>query len=111
MDSLIINNLSPNLNEQGYLVNSSDWNLGVAEYLAVQNKIQLNPEHWEIILFIRRYYDRFKHLPNNRLFTKAIAKELGENKGNSRYLLSLFPDGPLKYACKLAGLPKPPTCL
>lgn len=44
-------------------------------------------------------------------FTKAIARELGEAKGNSRYLHKLFPEGPLKYACKLAGLPKPPTCL
>jgi len=36
---------------------------------------------------------------------------LGEEKGNSRYLQRLFPDGPLKYACKFGGLPKPPTCL
>ena len=54
---------------------------------------------------------QFKHLPNARVFTKAIAVELGEEKGNSRYLHKLFPDGPLKTACKLAGLPKPPTCL
>jgi len=49
--------------------------------------------------------------PMRGFFTKAIAKELGEAKGNSRYLHKLFPEGPLKYACKLAGLPKPPTCL
>jgi len=102
---------SPETTDQGFLVNAEDWNEEVAQKLAEANHIQLNPEHWEIILFIRTYYLRFKYLPNARLFTKAIAKELGERKGNSRYLHRLFPDGPLKYACKLAGLPKPPNCL
>ena len=97
--------------EQGFLVNASDWNDAVAVKLAEANRIKLSPAHWEIIHFIRNYYQQFKHLPNARVFTKAIAKALGEDKGNSRYLHQLFPDGPLKYACKLAGLPKPPTCL
>ncbi len=97
--------------EQGFLINPADWNEDVAKQLAALNHIKLKAEHWEIILFIRRYYQQFKHLPNARVFTKAITKELGEAKGNSRYLHQLFPDGPLKYACKLAGLPKPPTCL
>ncbi|MGZ5052842.1 MAG: TusE/DsrC/DsvC family sulfur relay protein [Methylobacter sp.] len=97
--------------EQGFLLNSEDWNEDIARQLAASNNIELNNEHWEIILFIRRYYQQFKHLPNARVFTKAVAKEFGEDKGNSRYLHKLFPDGPLKYACKLAGLPKPPTCL
>ena len=96
---------------QGFLVNSADWNEEVAKRLAELNNIPLNNAHWEIILFIRHYYLQFKHLPNARVFTKSIAKALGEEKGNSRYLHKLFPDGPLKYACKLAGLPKPPTCL
>lgn len=104
-------NLRLEITEQGFLINQADWNEAVAGQLAALNNIQLDAEHWEIILFIRRYYQQFKHLPNARVFTKAIAKELGEAKGNSRYLHKLFPDGPLKYACKLAGLPKPPTCL
>jgi tRNA 2-thiouridine synthesizing protein E len=97
--------------DQGFLVNSADWNEEVARQLAELNNIPLNDSHWEIILFIRNYYNTYKHLPNARVFTKAIARELGEGKGNSRYLHKLFPEGPLKYACKLAGLPKPPTCL
>jgi tRNA 2-thiouridine synthesizing protein E len=89
----------------------ADWNEDVAQRLAELNGIALTDAHWEIILFMRDYYLQFKHLPNARVFTKAIARKLGEEKGNSRYLHRLFPDGPLKYACKLAGLPKPPTCL
>lgn len=101
----------PETNQQGFLVNATDWNEAVAIQLAELNNISLTPAHWEIIHFIRDYYHQFKHLPNARVFTKAIAKTLGEDKGNSRYLHILFPDSPLKYACKLAGLPKPPTCL
>jgi tRNA 2-thiouridine synthesizing protein E len=97
--------------DQGFLVDASDWDEAVAEKLAEAERIELSPAHWEIIRFIRNYYLEFKHLPNARVFTKAVAKALGEEKGNSRYLHRLFPDGPLKYACKLAGLPKPPTCM
>ena len=102
--------MSLEITAQGFLVKYADWNEAVAKQLAGHNKIDLSAEHWEIILFIRGYYLQFKHLPNARVFTKAVAKKLGEEKGNSRYLHKLFPDGPLKYACKLAGLPKPPTC-
>lgn len=108
---VIDQNLRLETTEQGFLVNPADWSEDVAERLAALNHIKLTDEHWEVILFIRRYYQHYKHLPNARVFTKAIAKEFGEAKGNSRYLHHLFPDGPLKYACKLAGLPKPPTCL
>ncbi len=96
--------------EQGFLLDLNDWNEGVGSEIARLNEIELNQAHWEIILFIRAYYQVFKHLPNARVFTKAIRQEFGENKGNSRYLHKLFPQGPLKYACKIAGLPKPPTC-
>lgn len=96
---------------QGFLVNYLDWDEAVASQLAQHENIEITAQHWEIILFMRSYYGQYKHLPNTRMFIKAVAKTLGEAKGNSRYLHQLFPDGPLKYACKLAGLPKPPTCL
>ncbi len=97
--------------EQGFLVNLNDWNESIANEIASQEELQLTPPHWEIINFIQQYYKAYKHLPNARGFAKAIKKQLGEEKGTSRYLQKLFPQGPLKYACKIAGLPKPPTCL
>ncbi|MCK4840502.1 MAG: TusE/DsrC/DsvC family sulfur relay protein [Methylococcales bacterium] len=100
-----------NTNEEGFLSDINDWNEAVAIEIARLNNVEINELHWEIIFFIRDYYQMFKHLPNARVFTKAIRKEFGEEKGNSRYLHKLFPQGPLKYACKIAGLPKPPTCL
>lgn len=97
--------------DDGFLRDAGQWNQGVAEELAKIEGLELDNAHWEILFFIRDYYRQFKHLPNARMFASAIRKRLGEDKGNSRYLQKLFPQGPLKYACKIAGLPKPPTCL
>jgi tRNA 2-thiouridine synthesizing protein E len=108
---LVVDNESVAVNDEGFLRSMADWNENIAVAIASSHQIELSPEHWEIIFFIRQYYQSFKHLPNARVFTKAIAKQFGEEKGNSRYLHKLFPEGPLKYACKIAGLPKPPTCL
>lgn len=96
---------------EGFLSDARVWNEQVAEELASLNNIEISPAHWEILYFIREYYFQYQHLPNARMFAAAIRKKLGEDKACSRYLQKLFPDGPLKYACKLAGLPKPPTCL
>lgn len=109
--ALNIEGIILNTTEEGFLTDLNDWNETVAVEIAKKNQIELNESHWEIIFFIRHYYQQYKHLPNARVFTKAIRKKFGEEKGNSRYLHKLFPQGPLKYSCKIAGLPKPPTCL
>ncbi len=97
--------------DEGFLIDLNDWSESIANEIAKLNDLELTQSHWEIIIFIRKYYQQFKHLPNARVFTKAIKNEFGAEKGNSRYLHKLFPQGPLKYACKIAGIPKPPTCL
>lgn len=108
---LVVNGHALPTTEQGFLIDLDVWDESVAKELARREGIELQPEHWEILHFIRGYYRDYKHLPNARVFAKAIKNSLGEEKACSRYLQKLFPNGPLKYACKLAGLPKPPTCL
>ena len=108
---LIINGKTLKTTKEGFLINLNDWDKIVAAEIAKLNNLELSDAHWEIIFFIRKYYQQFKHLPNARMFSKAIKKEFSDEKGNSRYLHKLFPQGPLKYACKVAGIPKPPTCL
>ncbi len=109
--ALIVDGIELPTTEEGFLCDYRQWNEQVAYAIAKSNGIVITDAHWEILTFIRDYYQRFKHLPNSRVFTKAIRNQLGEEKGNSRYLHKLFPSGPLKFACKCAGLPKPPTCL
>lgn len=107
----MVDSISLETNAEGFLCDAALWNERVAEELARLNNIEITPAHWEILWFIRSYYFQYQHLPNARMFAAAIRKKLGEDKAGSRYLQKLFPAGPLKYACKLAGLPKPPTCL
>lgn len=97
--------------EEGYLANLSDWNPSLAEAMANADDAELTENHWEVINFLREYYEEYQVAPAVRVLTKAIGKKLGKDKGNSKYLYELFPYGPAKQACKYAGLPKPTGCV
>jgi len=97
--------------EEGYLVNLSDWNEDVAQKLAEGEGLEMTHDRWEIVNFLREYYNEYQIAPAVRVLTKAIGKKLGKDKGNSKYLYELFPYGPAKQACKIAGLPKPTGCV
>ncbi len=96
---------------QGYLKNSVDWDEAMAPLLAEQEAIVLSDAHWEVIRFVREFYLEFNTSPAIRMLVKAMGQKYGEEKGNSRYLFRLFPEGPAKQATKIAGLPKPVKCL
>jgi dissimilatory sulfite reductase related protein len=97
--------------EEGYLANRSDWSEDVAKEMARLDNCELTDAHWEVINFLREYYDEYQIAPAVRVLTKAIGKKLGADKGNSKYLYELYPYGPAKQACKYAGLPKPTGCV
>jgi sulfur relay protein, TusE/DsrC/DsvC family len=109
--ALEVNGVSIETDEEGFLVNLSDWNTDVAAELAKGEGIEMTDQHWEVINFLREYYDEYQIAPAVRVLTKAIGKKLGPDKGNSKYLYDLFPYGPGKQACKIAGLPKPTGCI
>ena len=97
--------------EEGYISNLSQWDPGVAEVMAKDDDCDLTQPHWEVINFLREYYEEYQIAPAVRVLTKAIGKRLGKDKGNSKYLYALFPYGPAKQACRYAGLPKPTGCV
>lgn len=99
------------VDEEGFLVNLDDWFPAVADAMAKQDDLTLTDEHWEIINFLREYYEEYQIAPAVRVLTKAVGKKLGADKGNSKYLYALFPYGPGKQACRFAGLPKPTGCI
>ena len=94
------------VDEEGFLENRSDWNEEIAKEMAKADKVELTPEHWEIINFMRAYYDEYQISPSARALHKAIGKKLGPEKGKAKYLYELFPEGPAKQANKFAGLPR-----
>jgi dissimilatory sulfite reductase related protein len=97
--------------EEGYLANLSEWSEEVAGAIAKQENIDMSQNHWEVVNFLREYYTEYQIAPAVRVLTKAIGKKLGADKGSSQYLYELFPYGPAKQACKIAGLPKPTGCV
>ena len=106
-----VNGTNYETDEEGYLVNLADWNEDIANTIAKTENVELTPSHWEVVNFLREYYTEFQIAPAVRVLTKAIGKKLGADKGNSQYLYELFPYGPAKQACKIAGLPKPTGCV
>jgi tRNA 2-thiouridine synthesizing protein E len=106
-----VNGKTIETDEEGYLVNLNEWNEDAAKILAAQDDLVLTESHWEVINFLREYYDEYQIAPAVRVLTKAIGKKLGPEKGNSKYLYELFPYGPAKQACRFAGLPKPTGCV
>lgn len=106
-----VNGKTLETDEEGYLANINEWEPEVATVMAHIDECDLTDNHWEVINFLRSYYDEYQIAPAVRVLTKAIGKKLGKDKGNSRYLYQLYPYGPAKQACKYAGLPKPTGCV
>jgi len=97
--------------EEGYITNLSEWSLDLAKVIAKEENIDMTDEHWAVVNFLREYYDEYQIAPAVRVLIKAIKKELGPDVGNNKYMYELFPYGPAKQACKIAGLPKPTGCV
>ncbi|KAF7769800.1 tRNA 2-thiouridine synthesizing protein E [Pseudoalteromonas citrea] len=108
---LEINNQIIETDKQGYLLDHTLWSHELAPMIAEQENITLSDAHWEVITFVRNFYEEYNTSPAIRMLVKAMAKALGEDKGNSIYLYKLFPKGPAKQATKIAGLPKPARCI
>lgn len=94
------------LSEEGFLVDPSLWNDAVAVALAKNQEgiEQLTEEHWAVINFIRGHFVEANMAPMVRAICKTTGLPL-------KRIYELFPSGPAKGACKLAGLPKPDGCV
>ena len=99
------------VDDDGYLLNLDDWTKEMADHLASLDGVTLTPAHWEVINFLRDYYKQYQIAPMIKILVKEIGKAMGPEKGNTKYLYELYPGGPAKQACKIAGLPKPTGCV
>jgi tRNA 2-thiouridine synthesizing protein E len=89
----------------GFLSNPSEWNAEVASLIAKSDGIEsLNEKHWAILKIIR---DNFEENGNAPMIRK-ICQETGLKL---REIYDLFPLGPARGACRVAGLPKPDGCV
>lgn len=93
--------------EEGYLVDPSDWSPEVARVLARRENVELTDEHWAVLRFMREYYDEHQIPADARFVIRFLAKERGMGDGARDELFALFPYGYVKQACKIAGMRKP----
>ena len=98
-------------NKEGYLLHWEDWNEAMGEEIAKEENLFLTEEHWMVIRELRDFYSKYQHTPVMRIFIKHMRTVFPEEKANSVYMYTLFPNGPIKQGCKIAGLPKPPHCI
>lgn len=109
--SLEYNGRTLETDKEGFLRNMSEWSPELAEFMAGKDDLVLGHDHWEVINYIREYYEDYRIAPAVRILIKAMGRRLGRDKASSRYLYQLFPYGPAKQACRYAGLPKPTGCV
>lgn len=100
-----VNGQSVELDEDGFMVNLDEWNEDVAVYLASTEQVdELTEDHWKLINYLKDYYKEYGIAPMVRKMCKDTGFKLKE-------IYDLFPTGPAKGACKIAGLPKPTGCV
>lgn len=95
----------PKLDEEGYLIEPGEWNEDLAEYLARMENVNLTDDHWDVIRFMREYYDEHQIAPDARYVIKHLSGRLGADARNA--LFKMFAYGYVKQACKIAGMKRP----
>jgi dissimilatory sulfite reductase related protein len=105
MSEIVIDGNTLPLDEEGFLQQPEVWNEDVArEFAAAEGVAEMTPDHWAVVRFIREYYLEHDTAPMVRKLCQATNLNL-------RTIYKLFPSGPAKGACKVAGLPKPDGCV
>jgi TusE/DsrC/DsvC family sulfur relay protein len=93
------------VDEEGFLLDPGEWDDEVALLLARTDGIEeMSEKHWQVVRYIREYYLEHKLAPMIRKLCESTGLRLRE-------IYELFPLGPAKGACKIAGLPKPDGCV
>ena len=93
------------VDEKGYLLNFDQWTDRVAAALAADEGIEtLTDDHWLVIDFLREHQEQKGAAPMIRVLCAGVDMNLQK-------IYDLFPGGPAKCACRIAGLPRPDSCV
>jgi TusE/DsrC/DsvC family sulfur relay protein len=95
--------ITVDVNEEGYFTNPSQWSKEIAVEIAKEVGIELTDKHYAIMEFLRN-----RHLGGEALSIRSI-----NHSGviDVKTFYQLFPGAPLKKATKIAGIPKPVSCI
>lgn len=107
MRTLIVNGRPITTDVEGYLKNLDDWSEDFARAQAAAEGLVLTDAHWQVIAYLRAYFEEHRVQAQVRAMIRHFAKEWGPELGNNHHLHVLFPiGGPQKQGNRLAGLLK-----
>ncbi|MDX9786886.1 MAG: TusE/DsrC/DsvC family sulfur relay protein [Desulfobacterales bacterium] len=93
------------VDEDGFIDDFTKWTTGWVQYVKKEEGIdEMTEEHWKVINVLQDYYKKNGIAPMVRVLSKVTGFKL-------KHIYELFPSGPGKGACKMAGLPKPTGCV
>lgn len=103
METLTLAGTSVDVNAEGYLTNMDQWTPDLAREMAAQVNIELTDKHFEVLNWLRAKQKEGIQLSIRKLGNSGIV--------DIKQFYALFPGGPLKISSKLAGIPKPASCI
>ena len=103
MKELTIGGVNVQLDDDGFLLDASQWNEDVAKELAKEDDLELTDKHFEVLNFLRKEYLSGEGLTIRKVGNSGIV--------DIKQFYTLFPKGPLKNGSKYAGIPKPTSCV
>ncbi|MCF8276406.1 MAG: TusE/DsrC/DsvC family sulfur relay protein [Flavobacteriales bacterium] len=92
-----------NVNQEGYLTDLNQWTKEIALEIAKNEEVNLNDKSWEVISWLQEQYRNENPLTIRKVGKSGIT--------DIKEFYELFPNGPLKKAAKIAGIPKPVGCI
>jgi tRNA 2-thiouridine synthesizing protein E len=91
------------VNEEGYLTNLDEWNREIGEAIAQEAGVTMTDDHWKVIDFLQEQYRNEVALSIRKIGKSGVV--------DIKQFYALFPGGPLKISSKIAGIPKPASCI
>ena len=105
MPKVTLGGIEIDVDEDGFIQEPDKWSKEVAEDLAkLEQASPMSEDHWKLVNYLRNYFLEYDIAPPIRMLTRQTGLDL-------KTIYQLFPGGPAKGACKVAGLPKPTGCV
>ncbi len=98
-----LNSKTVDVNEEGFLLDFGQWDREIATEIATEEGIELTDRHWDVIAYLQDQHQQEVSLSIRKLKNSGVV--------SIKDFYQLFPGGPLKKATKIAGIPKPKSCV
>ena len=99
----MIAGINLDLTEDGYLKDFSQWNKEVGLEIAKEEGITMTDRHWDVIKYLQDQYKNEKPLSIRSVGKSGVV--------SIKEFYELYPSGPLKISSRIAGIPKPASCI